>query len=397
MVSKVHEGLDNVQHLLAQAEEQGFLTFNQVEREFPQSDDEDIIAYKQELDDLFSILFEHGIEVYDSIKDAKEALAARDDGSDDDKDPRESDLLGISVNDPVSLYFTEMSRVPLLTYEQEVALAKAIEKGEEAEQKLQQNGHDPEEKAELEEQIQKGHEARRHLTKANTRLVVSIAKKYRGLGMPFLDLIQAGNLGLIKAVDKFDYTRGHKFGTYATWWIRQSITRSLSQQGRTIRIPVHLTDRIRKVYKTSQRLEQQLGRRPTPEEIAAEMSDLDPDETRWLLRVSRRPLSLEKPVDEEGDSEFGHFIEDESVPSPDTQTEEQLLSEDLQKMLTSLKPREARVLRLRFGLEGNRSHTLKEVGNKLGVTRERIRQIERRALRKLRHPRHSRILRDYLS
>jgi RNA polymerase primary sigma factor len=305
-------------------------------------------------------------------------------------------LSSIATDDSISLYFREMSHVPLLTYDEEVELAKRLERGREARHQLARDGHDPQERARLERLAEQGEEARRHLIKANTRLVVGIAKKYRGNGMPFLDLIQAGNLGLIKAADKFDYRRGNKFGTYATWWIRQSITRSLTQQGRTIRIPVHMSDRIRKLYRTAQRLEQDLGRRATPEEIAEEV-ELEPSRVRWLMRVSRRPLSLDKPVGEEGESELGSFIEDEEAPSPTQSAERRLLRESLEEMLTDLTPREVRVLRLRFGLYGDRDYTLREVGEKLGVTRERIRQIERKALRKLRHPRHSRKLRSYLS
>ena len=215
--------------------------------------------------------------------------------------------------------------------------------------------------------------------------------------MPFLDLIQAGNEGLLKAVDRFEHRRGNKFGTYATWWIRQTVTRFLSDQGRTIRLPIHLSDRIRRVLKVAQRIEQDIGRRPTPEEIAAEMPELDAEKARWLLRVARRSVSLDEPVGDDKDSgELVDFIEDETGPSPDQVTESRLLREGLERVLTNLAPREARVLRMRFGLSGARTHTLQEVGEKIGVTRERVRQIEARALGKLRHPRHSRTLRDYL-
>jgi RNA polymerase primary sigma factor len=222
-----------------------------------------------------------------------------------------------------------------------------------------------------------------------------MAKKYMGQGVPFLDLIQEGNLGLMKAVEKFDYRRGYKFSTYATWWIRQAITRAIADQGRTIRVPVHMSDRIRRLYHISRRLEQELGREPTPEEIAEEMQ-LPPKKVGWMLKISQRPLSLEKPVGEEKDSELGDFIEDEDLPTPSEVASHRLLREEIEEVLTSLTPREARVLQLRFGLTDGRSHTLKEVGEKFGVTRERIRQIETEALQRLRHPSRSQKLRDYL-
>jgi RNA polymerase primary sigma factor len=305
------------------------------------------------------------------------------------------DLSGLPIDDPIGLYFTEMSSVPLLTYEEEVELATRLERAREAQRLLSRNGHDSGEKARLERLVEQGQEARQHLIEANTRLVVSVAKRYREQGAPFLDLIQAGNLGLIRAADKFDYRKGFKFGTYATWWIRQAVTRTLSQQERTIRLPVHMGDRVRRVYRTAQRLEQDLGCRPTPEEIGAEMSS-EPERIRWMLRVSQRPLSLDKPLDEEWERELGDSVEDESSPSPAQSAERQLLREDIERILTTLTWREARVVSMRFGLRGSRGYTLEEVGRKLGVTRERARQIECKALRKLRHPRRARGLRGYL-
>ncbi|HKJ27245.1 MAG TPA: sigma-70 family RNA polymerase sigma factor [Anaerolineales bacterium] len=299
--------------------------------------------------------------------------------------------------DPVGLYLKEMSRVPLLDTEQEVALAKAIEKGTKAARRLAKlNGHTPkEEKYQLQLFIQEGMLARDHLIQANTRLVVSIAKKYLGRGVPFLDLIQEGNLGLMKAVNKYDYSRGFRFSTYATWWIRQTITRSIADQGRTIRVPVHMIDRIRQMYKIARRLEQKLGRPPKVEELA-ERLDLSASKVQWMLQVSWLPLSLESPVGDEDDAELGMFVEDEHTPTPSQATSQKLLGEKLEEVLATLSPREARILRLRFGLENGKAYTLEEVGEKFGLTRERIRQIEGKALRRLRHPMRSRQLREYL-
>ncbi len=307
----------------------------------------------------------------------------------------EYDLSGMSSNDTVGLYLKEMARVPLLSNEEEVALALRLETGEDAAKKLKRNpAHNR--AAEWQMLVHDGVVAREHLIKANTRLVVSIAKKYMCRGVPFLDLIQEGNLGLMKAVEKFDYTRGFRFSTYATWWIRQTITRAIADQGRTIRVPVHMSDRIRRLYRVARQLEQEYGRKPTAEEIAEEM-DIDPRKVQWMLRVSWQPLSLEHPVGEDEDSELGNFIENDLALTPAQVAHDNLLREKIEEVLATLTPREARILRLRFGLQNGRSYTLEEVGRKFGLTRERIRQIEGRALRRLRHPRRSRQLRDYLS
>ncbi len=318
-----------------------------------------------------------------------------DDFDEDDLD-EDLDLTDVSSDDTVGLYLKEMARVPLLSNEEEVSLAMRLEQGKIADEELALlNGQATEEDIlKLEAEIEDGRDARDHLIKANTRLVVSIAKRYMGRGVPFLDLIQEGNLGLMKAVEKFDYKRGYRFSTYATWWIRQTITRAIADQGRTIRVPVHMSDRIRHLYKTARELEQRHGRKPTPEEIANEM-DLEPRKVQWMLKVSWRPLSLERPVGEDDENELGNFIEDESMPTPLQSAYHNLLHEKLEQVLSTLSPREARILRLRFGLQNGRSYTLEEVGQKFGLTRERIRQIEGKALRRLRHPRRSRQLRDF--
>ncbi len=375
---------DTVSVLLEKAERQGFLT------------SEDVLELATDqthnLDDIFLTLQNEGVDVFDE----KEEAPGPEFGEEDEEIEEDFDLSGISSDDTVGLYLKEMSRVPLLTTSEEVELAKRLEAGREARRRLSQmNGYNPELRAQLEAIVQDGTAAREHLIKANTRLVVSIAKKYMGSGVHFLDLIQEGNLGLMKAVEKFDYTRGYRFSTYATWWIRQTITRAIADQGRTIRVPVHMSDRIRRLYKTARRLEQENGRKPTTEEIAAEM-DIDPRKVQWMLRVSWRPLSLERPVGEEEDSELGSFIEDDTTPTPTQSVSNNLLREEVEAVLSTLTPREARILRLRFGLNNGECYTLEEVGQKFGLTRERIRQIEGKALRRLRHPRRSRRLRSFL-
>ncbi len=393
-----NQALDVVTELLEKAEVQGYLTADDVLEAFPEAEEN-----LDQLEEVFSYLIEAGIEIYDEDKVGDEVEGDFKASEEEaellkaiEEDEEAFDLSGISSDDTVGLYLKEMARVPLLTTEEEVRLAKLLVKGEEAERELAKNSHDPEERARLEKIIEEGKAAREHLIKANTRLVVSIAKKYMGRGVPFLDLIQEGNLGLMKAVEKFDYRRGYRFSTYATWWIRQTITRAIADQGRTIRVPVHMSDRIRRLYKTARQLEQERGRKPTPEEIAEEM-DLEPRKVQWMLKVSWRPLSLERPVGEEEDSELGSFIEDDSTPTPTQSAYQHLLREKMEEVLSTLTPREARILRLRFGLQNGRSYTLEEVGQKFGLTRERIRQIEGKALRRLRHPRRSRQLRDYLT
>jgi len=304
------------------------------------------------------------------------------------------DLTDIESDDTVSLYLREVGNIPLLTAEQEVDLAQRIEAGRRA-MVVVVAGAKRLDRDRLLDTVEDGEAARHHLTKANSRLVIAMAKKYMNQGVPFLDLIQEGNLGLMKAVEKFDWRRGYKFSTYATWWVRQAITRAIADQGRTIRVPVHMSDRIRRLFQTSRRLEQTLGREASIEELAAEL-ELPSKKVQWMLRIARCPLSLEKPVGEERDSELGDFIPDEELPAPQEAAAQTVLRDEIERMLTSLSPREARVLELRFGLLDGRTHTLKEVGEKFGVTRERIRQIETEALERLRNPHRACRLREFL-
>ena len=292
--------------------------------------------------------------------------------------------------------YQEMTRVPLLSCAEEVRIAKQIVRGRAALKQLSQTVKNRQRGERLQSQVEQGLVAREHLIKANTRLVVSIAKRYMGQGVPFLDLIQEGNLGLMKAVEKYDYTRGFRFSTYATWWIRQTITRAIADQARTIRLPVYMSDRLRRLYQVARQIEQTNGQQATAEEIADELN-VDARKVQWMLKASWQPLSLEQPVGEEEDNELASFIEDDTTPSPVQVAYNNMLREKVEEVLSTLSPREANILRLRFGLVNGRAYTLKEVGQKFGLTRERIRQIESQALRRLRHPSRSRQLRDYLS
>jgi RNA polymerase primary sigma factor len=365
--------------LLERAEEFGTLTTADVLEIWPEA--------SEDLDGAFDFLEARGFEIdYEAPE--------HDDGG----RSHVVDFEGIDSDDSISLYFREVGTIELLDAEDEVELAKRIEAGREAGTLLE----DPDAslsdrtRTELERMVGDGDQAKRELTQANSRLVISMAKRYLGQGVPFLDLIQEGNLGLMRAVEKFDWRRGNKFSTYATWWIRQSLTRGLADQGRTIRVPVHMNDRIRKVYAVAHALETELGRRPTAEEIASEL-DMDLDKVELALKASRRSVSLEKPVGHEGESELGQFIEDETSEDPLESASLDLLRGDVEDILQGLTAREQRVLELRYGLRGHRAYTLKEVGKIFGLTRERVRQIEKEALRKLRHPSRARALLAYMN
>ena len=350
------------------------LTYEEINAVFENVED----VNPERIDELFEDLAARGIEVVDEQKEEKPAA----DGEDADAIPA-----GLSLDDPVRMYLKEIGRVPLLSMEEEKTLAMAIEAGE---LEAQKNG------SASNETIEHGFEAKRKLTEANLRLVVSIAKKYVGRGMLFLDLIQEGNLGLIRAVEKFDYRKGYKFSTYATWWIRQAITRALADQARTIRIPVHMVETINRLIKISRQLLQELGRDPTVEEIANAMG-LTPEKVREVIKISQEPISLETPIGEEEDSHLGDFIEDQEAVAPAEAASVMLLKEKMADVLKNLTDRERKVLVLRFGLEDGHQRTLEEVGQEFGVTRERIRQIEAKALRKLRHPSRGKALKDYWS
>ncbi len=370
----------------------------------------DITLGEEQFDKILETLEQNNVDILritegDDVDDEEIILTEEDEVDVENIDLSVPD--GISIEDPVRMYLKEIGKVPLLTAEEEIDLARKMEAGAVAKEKIallekRLDSSDEKEAAELREEIRSqqgmldaGDVAKKRLAEANLRLVVSIAKRYVGRGMLFLDLIQEGNLGLIKAVEKFDYRKGYKFSTYATWWIRQAITRAIADQARTIRIPVHMVETINKLIRVSRQLLQELGREPTPEEIAEEMN-LPVERVREILKISQEPVSLETPIGEEEDSHLGDFIQDDNVPVPADAAAFTLLKEQLVEVLGTLTEREQKVLRLRFGLDDGRARTLEEVGKEFNVTRERIRQIEAKALRKLRHPSRSRKLKDYL-
>jgi RNA polymerase primary sigma factor len=355
------------EHLIELGKKRGVLNFKEImERLSTFELDSD------QIDEFYEYLADQGVEILNETEDEEDDIGPIEEEEEEQDEFSFDDLSvppGVKINDPVRMYLKEIGRVPLLSADEEIQLATRIEQGDE--------------------------EAKRRLAEANLRLVVSIAKRYVGRGMLFLDLIQEGNMGLIKAVEKFDYNKGFKFSTYATWWIRQAITRAIADQARTIRIPVHMVETINKLIRVSRQLLQELGREPSPEEIAEKM-ELTPDKVREILKIAQEPVSLETPIGEEDDSHLGDFIEDQDALAPSDAAAYELLKEQLEDVLDTLTDREENVLRLRFGLDDGRTRTLEEVGKVFGVTRERIRQIEAKALRKLRHPSRSKRLKDFL-
>ena len=357
---------EKLNNIIKKAKEKGKITYGELASELDDANTEQIDKVFDAFEDMgVSVLKEDDLDLEEPDIDELEAV--------EDIKVEDIDLAsmeGINIDDPVRMYLREIGRIPLLSYDEELELAKKVLAGDEA--------------------------AKQKLAESNLRLVVSIAKKYVGRGMLFLDLIQEGNMGLIKAVEKFDYTKGYKFSTYATWWIRQAITRAIADQARTIRIPVHMVETINKLIRTSRHLLQQLGREPTPEEIAAEMK-IPVEKVTEIQKIAQDPVSLETPIGEEDDSHLGDFIQDDDSPAPQEAAAYTLLREQLEEVMKTLTPREAKVLKLRFGLEDGKSRTLEEVGKEFNVTRERIRQIEAKALRKLRHPSRSKKLKDYMN
>lgn len=377
-------------HLMEKAGIQGYLTSEDLAAAFP-----DPAHDKGEIRALVILLRRRGVDVVETDQEASSVTPFEEDTPLSELDPHSNEQP--ADDDPIGFYLKEMSRVPLLSMEDELKIAIRIEKGNHASTKLPTlSGHGTAAaRCRLEAIVQDGVMAREHLIKANTRLVVSIAKRYVGRGVPFLDLIQEGNLGLMKAVGKYDHHRGFRFSTYATWWIRQSISRALINQSRTIRVPVHMVDRIQKLYKSTRDLEQKLGRPPSMEELARDVK-LSVEKVKWIYKVSLHPLSLEAPVGGDEGSELGMLIQDDLTPDPHQSAYEAMLKDKLEEVLASLPPREAHVLRLRFGLDDGNIYTLEEVGRKFGLTRERIRQLEGKALGQLRHPHQSGKLKDYL-
>ncbi|NLE52714.1 MAG: sigma-70 family RNA polymerase sigma factor [Chloroflexi bacterium] len=401
--------------LIAQGEQQGYITYDDILKLLPELE-----TQIDELEALLESLTRAGVEVVPVAPEDGQAAEPVDapeieeiEEADESEDEQETTLdpsalyedlvadagyqQALDTDDVVGLYLKEAGRVPLLTADEEVALAKRMEAGRLAQEQIDEYGDSlsPEDVYELQEIVEDGDAAQEYLVRANSRLVISVAKKYIGRGVPFLDLIQEGNIGLIRAARKFEWQRGHKFSTYATWWIRQAVSRAVADQGRTIRVPVHMGDQINRMRRVQTQMAQQLGREPTMEEIAEEL-ETTPDKVADLVEISRRPISLETPIEEDADSEYGDFIEDETTPQPTEVVTHNLLREHLAQVLERLPKREAHILELRYGLLDGETHTLEEVGHEIGVTRERVRQLEAQALNRLRHSSAYQLLQDYL-
>jgi RNA polymerase primary sigma factor len=387
-----------IARLIELGRQKSFVTIDDILSFFPEAETD-----VDQLEEAFAALISAGIPYMEdspvSGPAEDELIAVEEEESEDELHRNnavdDNYLANIDTDDTIGLYLKEVGRVPLLTAIEEVELAQRIERGRLAREELAKGNVTSHRRSELQMLIEDGWLAREHLITANSRLVISVAKKYMGRGVPFLDLIQEGNIGLIRAAKKFDYRRGHKFSTYATWWIRQAVTRAIADQGRTIRVPVHMGDQINKLLRVQHQLTQRLGRDPTVDELAGAL-EVTPQKVENMIQVARRPLSLETPTDDEEDSVLGDFIQDEEVPAPDETATYNLLREHLDVVLNGLPPREVRILQLRYGLLDGQAYTLEEVGRKMGVTRERVRQIEAQALSRLRHPAIRRRLREYL-
>lgn len=396
LIADDEEEFPAIARLIELGRQKSYVTLDDILHFFPEAE-QDV----EQLEEAFSALLSAGIPfVEDTVtsEPSEDELAAVEVAEESEPGTElaiDDYLANIDTDDTIGLYLKEVSRVPLLTATEEVELAQRIERGRMAREELAKGNVSPRRRMELRRLIEDGWAAREHLITANSRLVISVAKKYMGRGVPFLDLIQEGNIGLIRATKKFDYRRGHKFSTYATWWIRQAVTRAIADQGRTIRVPVHMGDQINKLLRVQHQLTQRLGRDPSVEELADAL-EVPPKKVENMIQVARRPLSLETPTDDEEDSVLGDFIEDDEAPPPDDTATYNLLREHLGEVLNGLPPREVRILQLRYGLLDGQAYTLEEVGRKMGVTRERVRQIEAQALSRLRHPTIRRKLRDYL-
>ncbi len=396
LISDDEEEFPAIARLVELGRQKSYVTLDDILHFFPEAE-QDV----EQLEEAFSALLSAGIPFVEdtvTVEPSEDELVAVETTEEIEPEAEltiDDYLANIDTDDTIGLYLKEVSRVPLLTATEEVELAQRIERGRMAREELAKGNVSSRRRLELRRLIEDGWAAREHLITANSRLVISVAKKYMGRGVPFLDLIQEGNIGLIRATKKFDYRRGHKFSTYATWWIRQAVTRAIADQGRTIRVPVHMGDQINKLLRVQHQLTQRLGREPTVEEVADAL-EVPPKKVENMIQVARRPLSLETPTDDEEDSVLGDFIEDDEAPPPDDTATYNLLREHLGEVLNGLPPREVRILQLRYGLLDGQAYTLEEVGRKMGVTRERVRQIEAQALSRLRHPSIRRKLRDYL-